>query len=195
MHLQFVLLFFVIKFRNMGHPLEKFRYCPECGSSGFHEHNATSKRCGDCGFTYYFNPRAAVVAVIVNEANELLVCRRAKDPCKGTLDLPGGFCESFETAEESVRREVKEETGLEVEKASYLFSLPNIYTYSSFDVHTMDLFFICMVKVYSEVSARDDVIECMFIPFRDINPEKFGLDSIRKGIGMILEERDRIFNI
>ena len=178
----------------MRHPLEKFRYCPKCGSPGFHEHNATSKRCDDCGFTYYFNPRAAVVAVIVNEADELLVCRRAKDPCKGTLDLPGGFCESFETAEESVGREVQEETGLEVEKVSYLFSLPNVYTYSDFDVHTMDLFFVCRVKAYSGMVARDDVTECRFVPFRDISPEKFGLDSIRKGVGLILKERDSILN-
>ena len=47
---------------------------------------------------------------------ELLVVRRAKEPAKGTLDLPGGFSDLYETSEEGVCREVKEETGLEVKK-------------------------------------------------------------------------------
>mgnify|MGYP002595502819 CR=1 FL=1 len=75
----------------MEHPLAQFLYCPECGSSHFEVNNEKSKKCADCGFVYYFNPSAATVALILNEKNELLVCRRAKEPAKGTLDLPGGF--------------------------------------------------------------------------------------------------------
>ena len=96
----------------MEHPLSQFKYCPKCGSIHFEINNEKSKRCTDCRFVYYFNPSAATVALIMNEQNELLVCRRAKDPAKGTLDLPGGFIDMAETGEEGVRREVKEETGL-----------------------------------------------------------------------------------
>lgn len=174
----------------MTHPLEKFKYCPKCGSAGFHEHNATSKECDACGFVYYFNPKASVVALITDEAGNLLVCRRAKEPHRGTLDLPGGFCESFETAEEAVCREVKEETGLAVESAVYLFSLPNVYHYSDFDVHTMDLFFTCKVKSVEGILPQDDVTECIFVPLEDVRPEEFGLISIRKGIERILKDRD-----
>ena len=92
------------------HPFDTFHYCPKCGGK-FEEHNEKSYRCEQCGFVYYFNPSAATVAVIVNERDELLVCRRAKEPAKGTLDLPGGFCDMYETAEEGVAREVREETG------------------------------------------------------------------------------------
>lgn len=114
------------------HPLELFKYCPKCGSSHFIVHNAKSKHCEDCGFTYYFNPSAATVAFIVNRKGELLVCRRAKEPAKDTLDLPGGFIDMFETGEEGVAREVREETGLTVTEAVYQFSLPNTYLYSGF---------------------------------------------------------------
>ena len=86
----------------MAHPLHQFRFCPKCGSSQFAENNEKSKKCADCGFVYYFNSSAAVVAVIENAAGEILVARRAKDPAKGTLDLPGGFIDMHETAEEAV---------------------------------------------------------------------------------------------
>ena len=96
----------------MKHPLAQFLYCPECGSPHFEVNNEKSKKCTDCGFVYYFNPSSATVALILNEKKELLVCRRAKEPAKGTLDLPGGFIDMNETGEEGVGREVWEETGL-----------------------------------------------------------------------------------
>ena len=99
------------------HPLELFKYCPKCGSPHFEVNNEKSKRCADCGFVYYFNSSAATVAFILNDKNELLVCRRGKEPAKGTLDLSGGFIDMHETGEEGVAREVLEETGLQVEEA------------------------------------------------------------------------------
>ena len=79
------------------HPLADFRYCPRCGSDTFAPHDEKSNRCPACGFTYYYNPVAATAALILNDRNELLVCRRANDPARGTLDLPGGFCDVGET--------------------------------------------------------------------------------------------------
>ena len=143
----------------MEHPLAQFLYCPECGSSHFEVNNEKSKKCADCGFVYYFNPSAATVALILNEKNELLVCKRAKEPAKGTLDLPGGFIDMNETGEEGVAREVLEETGLKVKKAVYQFTLPNIYVYSGFPVHTLDMFFLCTVEDMSHFSAMDDVAD------------------------------------
>ena len=172
----------------MKHPFEQFSYCPKCGSSTFHENNEKSKACDDCGFVYYFNPSAATVALIFNPAGELLVCRRAKDPAKGTLDLPGGFIDSAETAEEGVMREVLEETGLIVERAVYQFSLPNIYTYSGFDVHTLDLFFKCYVADTTQLLANDDAQETFFIPTNKIVLTDFGLHSIRVGLAKFLKE-------
>lgn len=170
------------------HPLEQFKHCPKCGSSHFEIHNEKSKHCKDCGFTYYFNSSAATVAFILNQKKELLVCRRGKEPAKGTLDLPGGFIDMNETGEEGVSREVKEETGLIVTKASYLFSLPNTYLYSGFLVHTLDLFFLCQIENDTLLKAMDDVAESFWVPLSQINPEEFGLDSVRKGVQNFLKE-------
>ncbi|MEG1564381.1 MAG: NUDIX domain-containing protein [Bacteroides sp.] len=166
----------------MEHPLSSFSHCPKCGSNLFSVHNEKSKQCDCCGFVYYFNPSAATVALIMNTQNELLVCRRAKDPAKGTLDLPGGFIDLNETAEEGVAREVLEETGVKIENSSYLFSLPNLYVYSGFTVHTLDLFFRCTIADTDHLEANDDVAEAFFVPLNQIKTDDFGLSSIRKGL-------------
>ena len=133
------------------HPLHQFHFCPKCGSSEFQENDERSKRCKACGFVYYFNPSAATVALIQNSKGELLVCRRARDPKKGTLDLAGGFVDLNETGEQGVIREVKEETGLDVCRTEYLFSIPNTYEFSGFLVHTVDQFFRCEVRDEAEL--------------------------------------------
>ena len=166
----------------MKHPFSQFKFCPKCGSEEFNVNNQQSKKCHNCGFVYYFNSSAAIVAVIENSKEEVLVARRAKDPAKGTLDLPGGFAEMNETIEETVRREILEETRLEIDSLKYIFSLPNRYVYSDFEVHTMDLFFECRIDDFSHMKAQDDVEELLFIPKKDLNPDDFGLLSIKKGV-------------
>ena len=142
------------------HPLEKFEYCPKCGSHHFVESGATSKKCENCGFEYFMNASSANVAIIKNAKGELLVERRKNEPAKGMLDLPGGFAMPGETAEEGVRREVLEETGLVVKDVNYLFSLPNVYRYSGMG------------------GAPDD-----------IHTEQFGLRSVRWGLITYLERQ------
>lgn len=171
------------------HPLEQFKYCPECGSPRFVVHNVKSKKCLDCGFVYYFNPSAATVAVIFNGRGELLVCRRAKEPARGTLDLPGGFSDCFESSEEGVAREVREETHLEVTAVHFLFSLPNTYLYSGFLVHTIDNFFRCEVRDEGVACAGDDAAELMWVSLDELRPEMFGLRSIREGVRRLLGMR------
>lgn len=169
------------------HILEKFAYCPVCGSKHFAEHNAKSKQCENCGFTYYLNPSAATAAFIINSRGELLVERRGKEPAKGTLDLPGGFIDNDETAEEGVAREILEETGLRVTSARYMFSLPNIYLYSGMTIHTLDIFFRCTVEEGAEPVAADDAAECLWLPLSEIHTEQFGLRSIRQALYMFLQ--------
>jgi NADH pyrophosphatase NudC (nudix superfamily) len=93
-----------------------------------------------------------------------------------------------ETGEEGVSREVFEETGLEVMEATYMFSIPNTYLYSGFLVHTLDQFFLCKVKDCSCIQAMDDVSESFWMPLEDVNPEDFGLNSVRKGVEMFLQD-------
>lgn len=170
------------------HPLDKFKYCPCCGSNKYTANSTKSKRCESCGFEQFMNPSAAYVALIHDDNGRWLVVRRREEPAKGTLDLPGGFADIGETAEEGIAREVKEETNLDVTSCQYLFSVPNTYLYSGLQIPTLDMFFKCSVADISKLKAMDDAAECLWIAPEDIHPEEFGLLSIRKGVEKISEE-------
>jgi len=148
-------------------------------------HDFKSKRCADCGFTFYMNAAAAVVALIENERGELLVARRAEEPARGTLDLIGGFVDAGETLEEALRREVEEETGVRLEAGAVLgmaFSLPNVYLFSGLEVQTTDAFFRVRLRSDVALRAHDDVAACWWARPEDLRLEDFGLASIRRGV-------------
>lgn len=170
----------------MTHVLDKFKYCPVCGSSHFEINNVKSKKCKDCGFSYYLNASSATVAFILNEKEELLVVRRKNNPGKDMLDLPGGFIDMDETGEEGMAREVKEETGLDATEVTYLFSYPNTYLYSGFWVHTLDMFFKVKVKDLSHIAAMDDAAAYYWIPKSNIHIEDFAFDSTKNGLKRFL---------
>ena len=171
------------------HPLDKFKYCPVCGADNFTENDDKSKKCHKCGFRYYLNAVSAVAGFIVDDNNRLLLCRRAKEPLKGTLDLPGGFVDIGETAEDAIRREVKEELNLHTDSIRYLFSIPNEYLYSGFNVRTLDMFFMIKISDLSTLTAKDDVAQAMFIPFDQININRIGLKSIKIAVEKFLASR------
>lgn len=174
-------------------PLYRFHFCPLCGSNHFEEHSASSRRCADCGFTYYTNPRGATVAVIVNDRDELLVGTRANDPAQGTLDLVGGFADLDETIEQAMAREISEESGLDVDPSQmrYLFSQPNTYPFSGICVKTIDLFFEVRLEGRPPLSGMDDIASLRWVPLDQVNPDDFGLRSIGQGLARYLATRHK----
>ncbi len=170
-----------------------FTHCPACGSDKFVQNNVKSKRCESCGYVFYINASAAVAAFIVNEKGDLLVCKRGKEPEKGTMDLPGGFVDENETAEEAISREIAEELNAKVVESDYLFSLPNQYEYSGLTVPTLDMFFSCKLKKNADLKPADDVEDCFFVPLNELKPELFGLKSIKEAVQLFLKENTTKF--
>jgi 8-oxo-dGTP diphosphatase len=61
------------------------------------------------------NPVVGVGAVIWNEKGEVVLIRRGKPPRLGQWSIPGGHLEWGESLKDAIRREAREETGLDVE--------------------------------------------------------------------------------
>ena len=160
-------------------PADVIKYCPRCGSKAFKTNdNGRSFNCEGCHFNYYLNNSAAVACLIFNEEGKLLLARRAIEPAKGMLDLPGGFVEPMESSEAAVVREIKEELGVLVTDAIYLASFPNEYIFSGFSVFTVDLAFVCKVDDISAIVPADDVSEVEFFFPKDIKKEDLCSESM-----------------
>jgi len=158
-----------------------FRYCPKCGASDFITRDlGRSFRCGKCNFHYFINNSAAVACLILNADGELLLTRRAVEPGKGMLDLPGGFVEPMEAAEDAVVREIKEELNIHITKKTYLVSFPNLYPYSDFTVPTVDLAYICEADRMDTLKPGDDVASIEFILPEKINFRELCSQSMKQ---------------
>ena len=81
-----------------------------------------ARRCGACGHVVY--PRVSpCIIVLVHDGPRMLLTRQASWPV-GRYGLVAGFVEAGEALEACVRREVAEETGLDVDEVTYLGSQP-----------------------------------------------------------------------
>ena len=106
---------------------EAFRYCPRCASPLAMLEAAedggpkTRLRCAACGWTHWNNPTPVLAAVIecADRGGQLLLARNAAWPGK-MFGLVTGFMEAGESPEDGIRREVAEETSLEVESLALL---------------------------------------------------------------------------
>jgi ADP-ribose pyrophosphatase YjhB (NUDIX family) len=100
-----------------------FRYCPQCGeplaAQADQPQRVAAQACRRCGVVHYRSASPGVSALITMN-HQVLLARRAHDPWKGWWYLPGGFLEPWEHPTEGVRREVQEETGLEVRPTNLL---------------------------------------------------------------------------
>jgi ADP-ribose pyrophosphatase YjhB (NUDIX family) len=108
----------------------EFRFCPRCATElvmrPSEGPDPDRPACPSCGFVHYDNPSPTIQAWIERDG-EFLALRRNQEPMKGEWNLPGGFVEIGESGPEAVVREVREETGLEVEVIDFIGAFPSTY--------------------------------------------------------------------
>jgi ADP-ribose pyrophosphatase YjhB (NUDIX family) len=92
--------------------LDNWRFCPRCGGelTWARDHLA----CAACGERYWANAIPGVQGILERDGRVLLA-RRGNEPRRGHWDLPGGFLDETEAPVDGLRREFREETGLEIE--------------------------------------------------------------------------------
>lgn len=116
------------------------------------------------GAEYPEHPRPSCHALVMR-GREVLLVRRAAEPLRGYWGLPGGAVELGETVVEALRREVREETGLEIEPVRYLGYRDAISRDATGRVrfHYVVLFYSAQL-VSGEVSAGDDAEQATWVP-------------------------------
>lgn len=162
------------------HPLNVLKFCPKCGSSPFEVSGDRSLKCESCGFHLFINSSAAVAALITDGNGKLMLVTRGVEPDYGKLDLPGGFIDPGETAENAIKRELYEELGMKIKALKYLGSAPNEYIFSEYCVFTIDLAFEVIPESITGLKPMDDILGFRFYTEKDINYEDIPASSIRK---------------
>lgn len=157
---------------SSSHPVNVLKFCPRCGSANFPATGSRSFKCSDCSFHYFVNSSAAVAVLLFNQKGELLLTRRAIEPHLGKLDLPGGFIDPMESAEQAAIREIREELGIQIHSLRYFGSFPNEYVFSGYSVFTIDLAFFAQTESLTEMVAMDDVASFEFHRLAAIDPEE-----------------------
>jgi len=171
---------------NQFFPSYVWKHCPWCGEKSFRAGNDNNMQCSSCLKTFYINASGAVACVIENLLGEILLTRRAFEPAKGMLDLPGGFVNLDETAEDAVRREIKEELNLETTSVQYFGSSHNRYLFGGMVYFTLDLGFRCIVTDFTNMQVADDVDGYVFLPRHRINLQEICFPSIRNILQLYL---------
>ena len=98
------------------------QYCNRCGSKNQPKVGERAKECPRCGFVSFPRISPAIIVLVEHEGKALLASSpRFKEGFFSTL---AGFVEPGETLEDAVRREVKEEAGIDVKNIRYFGSQP-----------------------------------------------------------------------
>ena len=98
------------------------RFCSVCGSKVTHLADVFAKQCGACGFTMF--PKISPAVIVAVERGDTLLLARSSRFAENLYSVLAGFAEPGESLEDTVRREIKEEVGIEVRNIRYFGSQP-----------------------------------------------------------------------
>ena len=154
--------------------LDGWKFCPRCSAPV--RRAAGRAECDACGFVAYANSAPTASAVLVDERGRVLLARRAVEPELGKWDLPGGFLEEGEEPLAGLRRELREETGLDVEPLSFLGAWVDRYGDGEGAISTLNLYWLA--RAAGEPRAADDVAEFRWFGAGDLPELAFRVNAL-----------------
>jgi len=158
-----------------------FLFCPRCGKRPLAQLDANAIRCTRCHFEYFHNC-ASCVAAIIETRGGIVLTVRDNMPKKGKLDLPGGFCNYGESLEDTLVREVKEETGLDIADVAYMGSFPNMYRYKTVTYFTTDTIFTCTTPDISIAAPGEEIAAIRIVKPGTLAMARVGFPSARAAL-------------
>jgi len=149
-----------------------------CATELGHSHERVE--CPACGFVTHSNSEPTAGALIVDDEGRILLVKRAHDPFGGTWDVPGGFLEEAEDPLDALRREVREETGLEVEPEEFVAARVDRYGADPAAATTLNLYWTARVTG-GEPQAGDDASDLHWFEPSELPPEdEIGFPNVRE---------------
>lgn len=139
-----------------------------------------------CGRSWYRNPAPAVGAAIL-DGDRALVTVRAREPLRGKVDVPGGFLEVGEHPVEGLKREVREELGLELEVDPVPVLLAP-HTYGPEGVWALAIGFRARIS-QGVPKPADDVAEARWIGAEEVDGVDFAWEHDRGFVRAALAQR------
>ena len=160
----------------------ELNYCRRCGEALAKQPNGV----GTCpnGHASYPNPAPCVGLFLFDSDDNLLLSVRGQEPMKGMLDAFGGFVDGTESIEEALRREVKEELGLEPTDYTtpiYLTSASSSYDFQGESRTVLSSLFYAYLLPGAVPQPADDVAAIHTAKMDDISVDDIGNQDIRVG--------------
>lgn len=150
------------------------KFCSECGNTVSQQipegDNVLRHICDVCNLIHYQNPKIVVGTLPVWE-DQVLLCKRAIEPCSGLWTLPAGFMENQESLEQGALRESSEEanTNLELENIYSVISLPHInQVYVIYKAKLLDLNFFAGIESLDVQLFKEEDIPWQQLAFKTI---------------------------
>ncbi len=132
-------------------------------------------------------PEITVGAVIFNSDNKLLLCKSHK--WQNQYVIPGGHIESGEPMEVALKREIREETGLEIYDIRLIGIKESIYSPTFYEKkHFIFLDYLCKTATH-EVRLNDEAEEYAWIDIDDMG--NYELGGFTKDLLMNIREQDK----
>lgn len=131
-------------------------------------------------YTYdYPMPSVTVDCALVryneNAGVDVLLIKRKNEPYKDCWALPGGYMEINETLDDAVKREVMEETGIDINRSCIKYLNEKIYDNPVRDSRgrVISVLSVVVVPNNTKMSAGDDAVECKWFSLRCLPPLAF----------------------
>ena len=166
--------------------LDEWKHCPRCGSDGLAVAKGKAE-CPECGFLAYASAKPTASAVCLDDEGRVLLSLRAEEPLAGRWDLPGGFLDEEEHPLDCLRRELREEGGVDVEPLDFLGVWIDKYGGDGSAQSTLNFYWTARI-VSGTLEAADDVAEFRWFLPDEVDEEELAFPHTREVLSLVRQQ-------
>lgn len=130
-----------------------------------------------CDLCKFNNPKVTVTGIVIRN-NQLLVLKRNEEPFKDMWDLPGGYAQLGESPEETIRRELTEELGVEGIKLTFLKNIPGEAEYKDRKFAILAKFYL--VDFEGEINLNEENSAYQWVSLSELVPNEVAFETNTK---------------